>query len=199
MIPEPATPKPSPVSPPLEAQQVEETQAPPEPVAEAPAATPPEAVTQVMPVEAVPAPPPRCSLVAVSMRAVGLDARGLQLQARSGGTGRLAWQHVAAVSVVCIGAPESPELIVDHLILDLLMAPTSTPTGPTVHGVRLSVKDLAIPQLQGTTPAVRAFQRVVATILKATSATPYPCREACLGLQGFSSFPDLNVVRGRPR
>jgi hypothetical protein len=125
------------------------------------------------------------------MRAVGLDARGLQLQARSGGTGRLAWQHVAVVSVACIGGPKSPDQIVDHLILDLLMTPISTPAGLTAHCVRLTVKDLAIPQLRDATPGVRTFQRVVATILKATSATPHPSREICLGLQGFSTFPDL--------
>ncbi len=163
----------------------------PAPVPEVAAPAPADAVTQLISVERPASPPPRCSLVAVPMRAVGLDVRGLRLQARSGGTGRLAWQHVANVSVASIGAPQSQDQIVDHLILDLLIAPTSTPAGLTAHCVRLTLKDLAIPQLQDATPGVRTFQRLVATILKVTNATPHPSREACLGLQGFPTFPDL--------
>ena len=50
---------------------------------------------------------------------------------------------------------------------------------------------MAIPQLQTESSPVRALQRLVATILKATGATPYPSRDACLGLGGFPAFPDL--------
>ncbi len=190
VVPESVAPESSPEAARLEAQPVEEAQAAPVPPPEESAPAASDAVTQVIAEEALPAPPPRCSLVAVSMRAVGLDARGLQLQAHSGGTGRLAWQHVAVVSAACIGAPETPDMLADHLVLDLLMAPTSTAAGLTVHGVRLTWKDLAIPQIEGITPAVLAFQRLVATILKASGAAPYPSREACLGLQGFPTFPD---------
>ena len=31
----------------------------------------------------------------------------------------------------------------------------------------------------------------MATILKATGAAPHPTRDACLGLHGFPTFPDL--------
>ncbi len=189
--PEPAAPETPPAPAPPEPHLVEESQPVLEVKVAEPAPARPDSVTQVMAAEALPPPPPRYALVPVPMRAVGLDARGLQLQARSGGMGRLAWQHVAVVSVAWIGAPESPEQTVENLVLDLLMAPTSTSGGPTVHGVRLSLKDLAIPQLQGTVPAVRTFQRLAATILKASTATPYPSREACLGLPRFPSFPDL--------
>ena len=125
------------------------------------------------------------------MRAVGLDARGLQLHDRRGGTGLLPWKQVAGISVASIGNSDDTAQNADLLILDLVMATNSTPTGPGVRCVRLSIKDLAIPQLQGEPSPVRAFQRFVATILKVTAATPHPSRDACLGLHGFPSFPDL--------
>jgi hypothetical protein len=131
------------------------------------------------------------SLLPVSMRAVGLDARGLQLQDRRGGTGLLPWKLVTGVSVASIGKPEDAAESADLLILDLLMAPNSTSVGRGVRCIRLSTKDLAVPQLQGEPSPVRAFQRFVATILKVTAATPHPSRDACLGLHGFPSFPDL--------
>jgi hypothetical protein len=55
------------------------------------------------------------------------------------------------------------------------------------------MSDLAIPQLQSEPSPLRAFQRLVATILKATGATAHPSREACLGVQGFPAFPDLTA------
>jgi hypothetical protein len=70
------------------------------------------------------------------------------------------------------------------------MAPQSTAAGDVVRCVRLSATELAIPQLQAEASPVRGFQRLVATILKATSASPYPTREDCLGLRGFPMFPD---------
>ena len=81
----------------------------------------------------------------------------------------------------------------DLLILDLLMAPKATPEGDVVRSVRLTDQDLAIPQLQGEPSAVRGFQRLVATVLKATGATPYPSRDDCLGLRGFPAFPDVGA------
>jgi len=161
-------------------------------VAEAPPPPPPpEApVPEAVPVE-VPAPPSHRPLLPVPMRAVGLDARGLQLQDRQGRTGLLPWKHVAGISVVSLGNSDGTAQVADSLILDLVMATNSTPTGPGVRCVRLSIKDLAIPQLQGEPSPVRAFQRFVATILKVTAATPHPSRDACLGLHGFPSFPDL--------
>ena len=50
---------------------------------------------------------------------------------------------------------------------------------------------MAIPQLQKEPSPLRAFQRLVATILKTTGATAHPSREACLGVPGFSAFPNL--------
>ncbi|MBI3087094.1 MAG: rhomboid family intramembrane serine protease [candidate division NC10 bacterium] len=161
-------------------------------VAEAPPPPPPPETRMPEPVPAeVPAPPSHGRLLPVPMRAVGLDARGLQLQDQQGRTGLLPWKHVAGISVVTIGNSDGSAQAADSLILDLLMGPNSTPARPGVRCVRLSVKDLTIPQLQGESSPVRAFQRFVATILKVTGATPHPSRDACLGLHGFPSFPDL--------
>ena len=76
-------------------------------------------------------------------------------------------------------------------MLDLLTAPNSDPDNGRARCIRLTTKDLSIPQLQSETSTLRAFQRLVATILKLTSATPYPSRDACLGVVGFPSHPDL--------
>jgi membrane associated rhomboid family serine protease/Tfp pilus assembly protein PilF len=175
--------------------EVPSPQAAPPPVQEPkvlePSPAPLEAVADESPGEVTPAPAPPCSLVSVPMRAVGIDARGLHLQGRSGGARRLPWQHVAAISVASIGAPEAGDPAADSLILDILMPPKSSPAGAVVHSVRLSAQDLAIPQLQNESSPVRALQRLVATILKTTGATPYPNRDACLGLGGFPNFPDL--------
>jgi len=126
------------------------------------------------------------------MRAVGIDARGLTLQDRRGATGNMPWQKVTAVSVASIGRPPAPDNVADALILDLIMAPgPASATDNRIRCIRLSGTDLAIPQLQNEPSPLRAFQRLVATILKATGAAPQPDRESCLGLQGFPSFPDL--------
>lgn len=164
-----------------------------EPSVSEPAAAPlpPEVRAEEVPAEVAPAAVPTCSLVAVPMRAVGIDGRGLQLQSRSGGSGRLPWQQVAAVSVASIGVADTGDPAAASLILDILMPPKSTSAGAVVHSIRLSTQDLAIPQLQTEPSPVRAFQRFVATILKATGAAPHPSRDACLGLRGFPTFPDL--------
>jgi len=125
------------------------------------------------------------------MRAVGIDARGLHLQDGQGRTGLLAWQRVSAVAVGKIEGPEAADRVADPLILDILTAPRSTPAGSEFRCVRLSPKDIAIPQLQGEPSPVRALQRLVATVLKATGATAHPSREACLTLQGLTPFPNL--------
>lgn len=157
---------------------------------------PPAAAVIEMPVredaeQPATAPPPERKLVSIPMRAVGIDARGLHLQDRQGCTGLLSWKHVVGISVVSIGNSDGTAQVADSLILDLVMAPNSTSVGRGVRCIRLSIKDLAIPQLQGEPTPVRAFQRFVATILKVTGAAPHPSREACLGLHGFPSFPDL--------
>ena len=136
-------------------------------------------------------PPPTWKLIPVSMRAVEIETRGLRLQNREGKNGLLPWQNIAGVSAARIGDPAATEQSGDQVVLDLLMAPKSTPDGEVVRSVRLTGRDLAIPQLQNEPSAVRGFQRLVATILKATGATPYPSRDDCLGLRGFPTFPDL--------
>ncbi len=131
------------------------------------------------------------TLAPTSMQAVGIDARGLRLKSRGGTTGVLQWQQIIGLSTARIADPASTEQAGDNLVLDLLMAPESTPDGDVVRCVRLSAQDLAIPQLQNEPSPLRGFQRFVATALKASGATPHPSREECLGLQGFATFPDL--------
>jgi membrane associated rhomboid family serine protease len=138
-------------------------------------------------------PAPSWKLIPVAMRAVAIDARGLRLQNREGKTGHLPWQGITGVSVARIDDPSRVEPRGDNLILDLLMAPKATPEGDVVRCVRLTDQDLAIPQLQGEPSAVRGFQRLVATVLKTTAATPYPSRDDCLGLRGFPTFPDVGA------
>jgi hypothetical protein len=138
-------------------------------------------------------PAPSWKLIPVAMRAVAIDARGLRLQNREGKTGHLPWQGITGVSVARIDDPSRAEPRGDNLILDLLMAPKATPEGDVVRCVRLTDQDLAIPQLQGEPSAVRGFQRLVATVLKTTGATPYPSRDDCLGLRGFPTFPDVGA------
>ena len=131
------------------------------------------------------------TLAPTSMQAVGIDARGLRLKSRGGTAGVLQWQQIVGLSTARIEDPASTEQVGDNLVLDLLMAPESTPDGEVVRCVRLSSQDLAIPQLQNEPSPLRGFQRFVATALKASGATPHPSREECLGLQGFATFPDL--------
>jgi len=176
-----------------------QTEASPE--AEATPIPPEPAMTQQAVESPRPEPPPDVqpepariwTLAPASMRAVGIETRGLRLQNRAGKIGQLPWQSVVAVAVARIGSPAPSEQSVEGLILDLLMAPASTPDGDVVRCVRLGATDLAIPQLQAEASPVRGFQRLVATILKATGARPYPTREDCLGLQGFPAFPDLEA------
>jgi hypothetical protein len=145
------------------------------------------------PVVKVPAATQALSLAPVPVRAVGIDARGLTLQDRRGGTGHLPWQKVTTVSVASIGQPEGADRVAETLVLDLILASNATPGGGRIRCLRLSMSDLAIPRLQAEPSPIRAFQRLVATILKATGATAHPSREACLGLRPFPSFPDLTA------
>jgi hypothetical protein len=140
--------------------------------------------------DGLPEPAPTLRLAPVSMRAVGIDARGLRLQNPDGKTGVLLWQTLAGVSVARIGDPGAGHPG-DDVFLDLLMAAKATADGDVVRCIRLNGADLAIPQLQAESSAVRRFQRLVATILKTTGATAYPSREDCLGARGFPTFPDL--------
>jgi hypothetical protein len=115
------------------------------------------------------------------------------LQNRAGKSGQLPWQHIVGVSVARIADSMAAEQAGEQLILDLLMAPQSTPEGDVVRCVRLASEELALPQLQAEASPTRAFQRLVATILKATQATAYPSREDCLGARGFPTFSDLGA------
>jgi membrane associated rhomboid family serine protease len=145
------------------------------------------------PSDALPEPPPTWRLAPVSMRAVDIETRGLRLQNRAGKIGQLPWQSIVAVAVARIGSPAPTKQSAEGLILDLVMAPQPAREGNVVRCVRLTVADLAIPQLQAEASPVRGFQRLVATVLKATGATPYPTREDCLGLRGFPAFSDLGA------
>ena len=166
--------------------------APASPAAERPTEAPaPPAIIPAGEAGAI-APVPRGGrLVPLPMRAVGIDARGLHLQDRGGKTGMLEWGRVATVSVGRIGGPDAADPAAVLLLLDLLMVPRYTPAGDEFRCVRLTLRDLAIPQLQGEPSPVRGFQRLVATILKATGAAAHPSREACLSLQGLVVFPNL--------
>jgi hypothetical protein len=139
------------------------------------------------------APPPERRLTPIPMRAVGIDASGLHLQDRGGKTSHLVWQHVKGISVAAIGGSPTPGEAPNHLILDLLMSPKTPPVDGVVRCIRLSIQDLAIPQLQGEPSPLRGFQRFVATILKTTGGSAHPNREACLGVPGFPAFPSLAV------
>jgi membrane associated rhomboid family serine protease len=143
------------------------------------------------PVAKVPAAAQALSLAPVPVTAVGIDARGLTIQDRRGRTGHVPWQKVTTVSVASIGQPGGEDQVAETLILDLILATSATPENGRIRCLRLSLSDLAIPQLQAESSPIRAFQRLVATILKVTGATAHPSREACLGLRPFPSFSDL--------
>jgi membrane associated rhomboid family serine protease/tetratricopeptide (TPR) repeat protein len=143
--------------------------------------------------DALSEPAPTWRLSPVSLRAVGIDARGLRLENRDGKMGLLAWESVVGISVARIDDPGNPGQSGDGVFLDLLMAPKTTPDGKTVRCVRLTGAELSIPQLQTEPSSVRRFQRLVATVLKTSKATPYPSREDCLGARGFPTFSDLGA------
>jgi len=145
------------------------------------------------PPDALPEPPPAWRLAPVSMRVVDIETRGLRLQNRAGKVGQLPWQSIVAVAVARIGSPAPTEQTVEGLILDLVMSPQPAREGDVVRCVRLTATELAIPQLQAEASPVRGFQRLVATILKATGAAPYPTREECLGARGFPAFSDVGA------
>ena len=148
--------------------------------------TPPEPAAPPPP----PPPPPR-QLLSIPMRAVGIDGRGLHVEDEAGKTARLPWEQIAGIAVASIGEQALGESAGGQLVLDLLMAPLPGPAGVDVQSIRVTGDALAIPQLQGEPSPARALQRLVATILKTSGATPYPSREECLGLRGFTVFPDL--------
>lgn len=166
-------------------------EAPPEPASSRRAPPPPAPAAAPARVRKAPVPATaqHRSLAAVLMRVIGIDVRGLTLQDRRGKAGCLPWKKVAAVSVAGIGrsAAERPD---GALILDLITGPNTIRADGRIRCIRLSIADLAIPQLQREPSRLRAFQRLVATILKATGAVPHPNRDACLGLNGFPTFPD---------
>jgi membrane associated rhomboid family serine protease len=181
----------APAPPVTESQAASEPEPEPGPEPEPPPQlSAPEVPTPEEPVEPSPPAPPDRSLAPAPVRAVGIDARGLMLEDRQGRTGHLPWQKVTALSVASIGQPGAVGQDPDALILDLIPASDASPPDGQIRCLRLSLNDLAIPQLQSE-PPLRALQRLVATILKAAGATPHPDREACMGLQGFPAFPDL--------
>jgi len=153
--------------------------------------------TIVMPahetVQATPPPerPPAPTLTTVPAGALGVDAKGITLQDGSGKMHRVAWSQVTGVSVGAVGGPVATDADTPRLVLDLLTTPNSHPDSSRVHCIRLTMKDLSIPQLKSETSSLRAFQRLVATVLKLTGATPYPGRDACLGVPGFPTYADL--------
>lgn len=134
---------------------------------------------------------PDRSLAPVLVHAVGINGRGLTLQVRRGKTGQLQWEKIAAVSVARIGRPEAKDHPPDALILDLILSANALPTDGQIRCLRLSAQDVDIPQLQNEPSPLRAFQRLVATVLKATGATAHPSREACMGVPRFPAFPNL--------
>jgi hypothetical protein len=129
-------------------------------------------------------------LAPVPLCAVGLDPCGITLRDSRGKSGHLPWQKVRAICVASIGGPDGAGGSAARLILDLIIGGGDTPGG-RIPCIRLSGEGLAIPQLQGEPSPRRAFQRLVATVLKATGAAAHPSREACLGLPAFPAFPDL--------
>jgi membrane associated rhomboid family serine protease len=131
------------------------------------------------------------TVAAIPVEAVGIDAKGLALQDRQGKASRLAWSKITGLSVGAVGGPVGSDEEAARLVLDLVMGPNAHADGAAVRSVRLTARDLAIPQLQAEPSPLRAFQRLVATILKLTNTTPYPSRDACLGVGGFATFPDL--------
>jgi membrane associated rhomboid family serine protease len=144
------------------------------------------------PADVEPEPVRAWKLAPAPMRAIAVETRGLRLQSLAGKVGQLPWQSVVAVAVARIGVPAPADQSVEGLILDLVMAPQATGAEDVVRCVRLTATELAIPQLQAEASPVRGFQRLVATILKATGASPYPTREDCVGLRGFPAFSDAD-------
>jgi len=153
----------------------------------------PEVTTQA---PSTPVSTPDHALAPVPVCAVGLDARGLTLRDRQGGTGHLPWQKVTAVSAALVGQPKGRDDNLDRLILDLILASNGAPANGRIPCLRFSIKDLTIPQLNNEPSALRGFQRLVATILKITGAAAHPSREACLGVPEFPTFADLTAYEG---
>jgi membrane associated rhomboid family serine protease len=144
------------------------------------------------PADVEPEPVRAWTLAPAPMRAIAVETRGLRLQSVAGKVGQLPWQSVVAVAVARIGVPAPAEQSAEGLILDLVMAPQAAGAEDVLRCVRLTATEVAIPQLQAEASPVRGFQRLVATILKATGASPYPTREDCLGLRGFPAFSDVD-------
>ncbi len=163
------------------------------PSEEEPAPAPPDDryVLEEEPAAPAPPPPPPLTLSPVSLRAVGMDGRGIQVQDGQEKTALLLWGSITGVAAARIGGAVSDNPSPGDLVLDLLLTLIDTPDGRIVRSIRLTGRDLALPQLKGEPSEVRGFQRVVATVLKASGATPHPGRDACLGISGFPAFPDL--------
>jgi membrane associated rhomboid family serine protease len=164
---------------------------PPVPPSVGPAQSLPTVVMSAPEIALAPSPPSAATLEPTPAGALGVDAKGITLQDRQGKTGRVAWSDVIGVSVGAVGGSVANDADTSRLVLDLLTAPNSHPDHSRARCIRLTTKDLLIPQLQSETSTLRAFQRLVATILKLTGATPYPSRDACVGVAGFASHPNL--------
>ncbi len=153
---------------------------PPEPVSTEPAAP-------------APLKPSPARLVAVPVRAVGIDARGISLEDRHGRSGRLEWRGVKAVSVGKVAGMAAGDAAAESLLLDLVLTARTTPAGAEFRCARIAVQDIALPQLQNEPSPTRAFQRLVATILKATGAVAYPGRDVCVTLKDLPVAPHLGA------
>jgi hypothetical protein len=161
----------------------------PGPAVETPGVDTAEAAGLELVVEAAAPMPTR--LAPVAARAVGIDARGLTLQDGRGGKGHLPWQRVSALAVGSIREPGDGGGPAEDLVLDLIMGSGPASNGEPIRCIRLKSGDVLLPQLEGEPSPVRVMQRLVATILKASGATPIPSREDCLGRHGFPAFADM--------
>jgi membrane associated rhomboid family serine protease len=133
---------------------------------------------------------PCLRLAPAAASVVAIDKGGVTLADHAGGTAHLPWQEITAVSVASVGQPPDAPEPADFLVLDLVLGPATAGGGP-VRCVRLTPSGLRLPQLQDEPSPVRGFQRLVATILKVTGATPVPSREGCLGSPAFPAFDTL--------
>jgi hypothetical protein len=98
---------------------------------------------------------------------------------------------VVGVSVAQIGSSPGVD-VPGTVLLDLILAPDpASPADGRIRCVRLASTDLALPQLQAEPSPFRAAQRLAATILKVSGATPYPDRDSCVGRLPAASYVDL--------
>ena len=154
------------------------------------AAMPPPVPEPPAPAPVVPEPPPQPAktLGAVPVKATGMDTTGLRVLDRKGRAGHLPWKQITAVSVARIEDPTDDQPA--EVILDLVLAVKSDLGTDVIPTLRLTPRDIAVPQIPPES-GLRGFQQFVATILKASSAKPYPTAEECLAVKGFAVYSNL--------